>query len=202
MQKTKSEEKKTELEQQKSKPLEQNQIMIKTRFDWNGTKMTNMINSYSHEIEVPVCDEIQDLGEPIQINWSETPIHQLSRHDQLRLADVVLKVGPIDLKQSLLKEKEVLDALKDIFGVIKVVHYHRSNGFDYLVLSPSGIRISSNLGPKKVFNLISEVDLILQQIHKKSYLHGDISPKNIITDANGKAHLIDFGLSFTKGSIF
>ncbi len=54
----------------------------------------------------------------------------------------------------------------------------------------------SNNGPypaETLFGLMRNVLSILSKIHKNGYVHGDISPDNIVMDKNGLYRLVDFG---------
>lgn len=75
----------------------------------------------------------------------------------------------------------------DVFIVLKLYE----NGSLQSVINQNGVF------PLHVArNVVVDIMLGLQYMHKMDTLHGDMKPDNVLIDNNCRAHIADFGLSF------
>ena len=77
-----------------------------------------------------------------------------------------------------------------------------SNGHPYLVMElvqgedmDAKLRREKQIDERTALHLASEVAEGLLALHREGLTHGDIKPANIVLDRDGKAKLVDFGLS-------
>lgn len=117
---------------------------------------------------------------------------------------VVVKIprfGPFLDRTSrmLVHETEVLRSLKDIPGVVSILGSGSAkNGLPYLMLEyipgrPLGRFLDHALSTK--IRLLVKVCVIVDRLHQRGIVHGDLKPSNIIVSPNLSISLIDFGSS-------
>lgn len=104
-------------------------------------------------------------------------------------------------KEKLIKEAKILSEVHHphIVNVLEVfeendtayiaMEYISGNSLKYM-MDKEGI-----LPEARVLRYIHQIGEALQFVHEKNILHLDIKPSNILIDQNGKARLIDFGVS-------
>lgn len=104
-------------------------------------------------------------------------------------------------KEKLIKEATILSEVHHphIVNVLEVfeendtayiaMEYIPGNSLKY-IMDNEGV-----LPESEVLKYVAQIGEALQFVHEKSILHLDIKPSNILIDANGKARLIDFGVS-------
>lgn len=104
--------------------------------------------------------------------------------------------------QDCLEEGKYLAMFQEVPNVVTVREYFTENGTAYLVMDyVSGVTLTAYLrkheepmDAEKAVGLIQPVMQSLEQIHTQDVIHRDISPDNILIDAQGScATLIDFG---------
>ena len=105
------------------------------------------------------------------------------------------------LRDKFLDEADKLNGLMHT-GIVRVTDAFEENGTAYYVMDYIDGQSLRDLVKKE--GALSEVDALgyirqvaeaLQYVHSKKMLHLDIKPANIMFDGNGKAILIDFGVS-------
>lgn len=104
-------------------------------------------------------------------------------------------------KEKLIKEAKILSEVHHphIVNVLEVfeendtayiaMEYISGNSLKYM-MDKEGV-----LPEAKVLKYVHQIGEALQFVHEKNILHLDIKPSNILIDQNGKARLIDFGVS-------
>jgi tRNA A-37 threonylcarbamoyl transferase component Bud32 len=120
--------------------------------------------------------------------------------------DLVLKLSRREAvegdqhRDALLAEGRMLAAL-DHPGLVRIFDVGILNGRPYLVLDlVKGRNLEQIFADKRpsareAARLIAEVAQVVAYAHQRGVVHGDITPRNILIDAHGRARLIDFGLS-------
>ena len=104
-------------------------------------------------------------------------------------------------KEKLIKEAKILSDVHHPH-IVNVLEVFEENNTAYIVMEYiSGSNLKSILEKDgilpeaTVLRYIYQVGEALQFVHEKNILHLDIKPSNILIDQNGKARLIDFGVS-------
>ena len=104
-------------------------------------------------------------------------------------------------KQKFIKEAQMIASLNNTH-IVRVYDVFEENDTAYYVMEllDNGSLMDSveNNGPmseNEALNYIFQVADALSYIHKKSILHLDIKPSNILLNEDGEAVLIDFGIS-------
>ena len=99
-------------------------------------------------------------------------------------------------------EYTILSLTSDIDNIIKISDVFEDELYFLLILQelkkPDISEYLDKNGPLKILNvkkIIFIIANVLKEIHKKSIIHIDIKPDNIMCDFNGKVYLFDFGLS-------
>ncbi len=103
-------------------------------------------------------------------------------------------------RDALLAEGQLLADL-DHPGLIRIFDVGIYDGRPYLVLEhvPGG-NLEQTFADRKptvreAAQVISEIAQVVAYAHRRGVVHGDLTPRNILIDAHGRARLIDFGLS-------
>lgn len=107
-------------------------------------------------------------------------------------------------RQRLLREATLLATIRDP-GVVRLLDFSLVAGGPALVLEYVDGKtldaIRDEKGPlplEAAARLLKQVWRALSACHGKSVIHRDVSPKNVIVEASGRAVLIDFGLGFSE----
>lgn len=104
-------------------------------------------------------------------------------------------------KNNCMKEAKSLAQLDDIGAVVRVLDYFLENNTAYVIMEfVEGVTLKEyvqNLPEKPNFQqsveLLFPVMRALDTIHKRGFVHRDVSPDNIMISTDGKAKLLDFG---------
>lgn len=115
--------------------------------------------------------------------------------------DCVLKVPhDIDKFKFIEREAEVAKALEHVEGVTSVIEKSKAPQPGFLLLSFAPGETLNKFSARPDFS-ISQARVIAKnalevigKVHESGYLHGDLSPRNIIVDEDLRVRLIDFGL--------
>ncbi|GAA2749563.1 class IV lanthionine synthetase LanL [Kitasatospora cinereorecta] len=121
-----------------------------------------------------------------------------------------------DTRDRLRNERAVLTALDAVDGVPRALDYFRHRADEYLVLTDCGDR---NLrrdvqdhGPHRDRSehpeqpgrmpaaLAARLLHVLDRIHERGVVVRDLKPDNVVLDAAGRCHVIDFGISTLDGT--
>jgi serine/threonine protein kinase len=104
-------------------------------------------------------------------------------------------------------EKKILEQIKDVSGVPKIIDFKNDMFSKSLIINYLGNDLESLINNKKNFSIglcafiMSETITILKNIHKYNVLHCDIKPSNLIYNSKeNKIYLIDFSVAQTKAS--
>lgn len=103
-------------------------------------------------------------------------------------------------KQRFLKEAKLMAKCNDIPGVVNVRDYFEANGTAYIVMDyldgitlKNYIQFNGLLTAQDIRSVMKPITEALEEIHKKGYIHRDISPDNIMLMPGNKNVLMDFG---------
>ncbi|MFI5528428.1 class IV lanthionine synthetase LanL [Kitasatospora sp. NPDC051853] len=111
-----------------------------------------------------------------------------------------------DARDRLRNEHAVLTALDGVAGVPRALDYFRHRTDEYLVTSSCGDRdlrreVQRN-GPRQAdgtAGLAAELLRILDGVHGRGVVVRDLKPDNVVLDARGRCHVVDFGISSRDG---
>lgn len=100
-----------------------------------------------------------------------------------------------------------LSKLKGISGIPEVLAVRLSNDMNYIILSEAEgqdlfdyFNERDKLSEKETKNIIHNLLIIVEKMHKREVIHTDIKPENIVYDRkSGKVSLIDFEERHTEG---
>ena len=102
-------------------------------------------------------------------------------------------------------EKKILDKLKSVSGVPKIIEFQNEPFSNSIILNYLGKDLESLINIKKQFSIglcafiMSEAITILKNVHKYNIYHCDIKPSNFIFNSTeNKIYLIDFSVAQTK----
>ncbi|GAA1984594.1 lanthionine synthetase LanC family protein [Catenulispora subtropica] len=115
-----------------------------------------------------------------------------------------------DARDRLRHEGTVLLALDGVAGVPAFVDYFRHGADEFLVTTDCGgpnlRREVMRNGPFRVgaagrdpLDLADRLQAILDRVHERGVVVRDVKPDNIVLDASGDCHLVDFGVSAVDG---
>ena len=133
-------------------------------------------------------------------------------HDQLRNAELALKVLKPDLAQDSVfvrhfrEEAEALMEL-DHPNIVRFYSFERDDEYFFIVMDyVEGVTLreemqaqNSRLGNKRIATVMRGVCAALEYAHKNGYIHRDIKPTNILV-GNDQVFLTDFGIARLTGS--
>ncbi|MEU9098394.1 class IV lanthionine synthetase LanL [Streptomyces sp. NPDC048361] len=118
----------------------------------------------------------------------------------------------IDARGRLRHEHRVLAALDGTEGVPRLIEHLRHGDDEYLVMTdcgPADLRHDVlNHGPYaargdadvvQVTSLARQLLHILEAMHTRAVVCGDLKPHNVVLGPDGTAHLVDFGISALHG---
>lgn len=127
--------------------------------------------------------------------------------DEALNRDVAIKVvraaraDDKNLRERLRKEAQAAARLTHPH-VAQVFALGFSNGYPYLVMELVGgedlntkLQRDKRIDERTALQVANDIANGLQALHNEGLTHGDIKPGNIVLDLNGKAKLVDFGLS-------
>lgn len=104
-------------------------------------------------------------------------------------------------KEKLIKEAKILSEVHHPY-IVNVLEVFEENNTAYIAMEYiSGDSLKDKLAREgvlpeaQVLHYIRQIGEALQFVHQKNILHLDIKPSNILIDKEGKARLIDFGVS-------
>ena len=104
-------------------------------------------------------------------------------------------------------EKKILEHIKTVSGVPKIIEYKNEPLCNSLIINYLGKDLESLISIKKKFSvglcafIMCEAITILKNIHKCNIFHCDIKPSNFIFNSTeNKIYLIDFSIAQTKAS--
>lgn len=117
-----------------------------------------------------------------------------------------------DTRDRLRNERTVLAALDTVAGVPRALDYFRHHHDEYLVMSSCGDRdlrreVQEN-GPyrddearpaRTLAELAGRLLRVLDGVHHRGVVVRDLKPDNVVLDAAGRCHVIDFGVSALDG---
>lgn len=109
-------------------------------------------------------------------------------------------------KKRFFAEWNLMQELKACAGSINPIDYFEENDTAYIVMEylPGGSlgdNVSANGGydPDSLLKKLDHVIELLTEMHRRRYLHRDISPDNLVMDSDGNYKLIDFGAALGFG---
>ena len=117
----------------------------------------------------------------------------------------------LDARHRLRHERLVLERLEGIDGIPRFVDYFEHAGDEFLVMADCGARdlrrdVLEN-GPYRLGDddrdplvLADRLTALLDEVHRRGVTVRDVKPNNMVLDALGHPHLVDFGISALDGS--
>ena len=142
---------------------------------------------------------VGDLGSGGQADVYRVIDPDLSRDLVLKLSRRQSAEGETR-RDALMTEGRLLATL-DHPGLVRIFDVGIHDGRPYLVLDHvPGRNFEQTFGAnrpaaREAARLIAEVARVVAYAHRRGVVHGDITPRNILIDGQGRARLIDFGLS-------
>ena len=97
-------------------------------------------------------------------------------------------------------EVAVLRALVNVVGVPRVVAVEFRAEFAALVTMPLG-RSVVQLAPAEAVQCSLDLVGILERVHALGYVHGDVSPDNVVMDEGCQTYLVDWGVAVRVGAL-
>ncbi|MFD7731011.1 serine/threonine protein kinase, partial [Kitasatospora phosalacinea] len=118
-----------------------------------------------------------------------------------------------DARHRLRNEHAVLTALSGLPGVPRALDYFRHRADEYLVTTSCGSRdlrrevaargpftATAADHPRAPGPLAVRLLQVLDGIHRRGVVVRDLKPDNVVLDAQGRCHLVDFGISARHGT--
>lgn len=112
---------------------------------------------------------------------------------------------PSHAQTKLQREHEILTALAGVQGVVRshgITRLDGARGQPALALAYFAGRSLQALGSVEALSLVRALDLtsellaVLQQVHMRGIVHGDLCPSNVLVRSDGELCLIDFASAF------
>lgn len=104
--------------------------------------------------------------------------------------------------EKFLDEARVMAAFQHLEGIVWVRDFFYANCTAYIIMEyvegqnvKECVEKNGKMNVKTVFSIMQPILQSLEQIHQKGLIHRDVSPENIIINSEGKAYLIDFGIT-------
>ena len=104
-------------------------------------------------------------------------------------------------KSKFIKEAQIIAVLKHP-GIVSIYDVFEENGTAYFVMEfisggtlADRVKASGRLSEADAVECIAQIGSALTYLHTRNYLHLDVKPSNILLGDDGKAVLIDFGVS-------
>lgn len=103
-------------------------------------------------------------------------------------------------RQSFLREGMIMERLKDIPYLSRILDRFSENNTEYIVMKLLGKeslmdrrKTQGIISSAEQFPMIEQVLYALEQIHEKGFIHRDICPNNLVLTEDGDLYLIDLG---------
>jgi len=104
--------------------------------------------------------------------------------------------------EKFLSEARTLASFNSMEGIIWVKDFFYANNTAYIIMEyVEGINVkeyvqqNGEMKSVKVLEVMRPILLSLEKIHRFGLIHRDISPENIVINREGKAYLVDFGIT-------
>ncbi|MER7842625.1 class IV lanthionine synthetase LanL [Kitasatospora sp. NPDC096077] len=112
-----------------------------------------------------------------------------------------------DARTRLHNERAVLTALDGLPGVPRALDCFRHRADEYLVMTSCGdrdlrreVQQHGPYAPDRLTDLAGRLLRLLDGIHRRGVVVRDLKPDNVALDAEGRCHLVDFGISALNGT--
>ncbi|MFN9131105.1 MAG: serine/threonine-protein kinase, partial [Phycisphaerales bacterium] len=160
------------------------------------------------KVEIEGYELIDRLGEGGQA----TVYKAIQKQDGQTVAVKVLHAGPHATEEARARLKREINALRAINhpNIVQAIAAGRTrSGLDCLVMNFIEGRPLDDLWndpafaakvapqPADVLRLFKTICETVQAAHRKGITHRDLSPSNILIDATGQPHILDFGMAST-----
>jgi serine/threonine protein kinase len=125
----------------------------------------------------------------------------------------VSSLGELEYQKYVLgfkKEGQILEKLSKKFhpNIVRVRDFFEENGFPCLVMDfvegetlMQLVQRKKILSPEEIVSYIHQISEALATVHDVGLVHRDVQPCNILIQADGKAILIDFGITKSQVSL-
>jgi serine/threonine protein kinase len=160
------------------------------------------------KVEIEGYELIDRLGEGGQA----TVYKAIQKKDGQTVAVKVLHAGPHATEEARARLKREINALRAINhpNIVQAIAAGRTrSGLDCLVMNfidgrplddlwnDSAFAVTIAPQPADLLRLFKTICETVQAAHRKGITHRDLSPSNILIDARGQPHILDFGMAST-----
>ena len=160
------------------------------------------------KVEIEGYELIDRLGEGGQA----TVYKAIQKKDGQTVAIKVLHAGPHATEEARARLKREINALRAINhpNIVQAIAAGRTrSGLDCLVMNfidgkplddlwkDPGFAAKVAPQPADLLRLFKSICETVQAAHRKGITHRDLSPSNILIDASGQPHILDFGMAST-----